>query len=131
MKTDKLFLGRIWTCDEYEATNGVYRVVPADNQYRILYLTKHIFVHDEINAFKDVESGKYYPMDEDAIDYEEFLINTKDLKPLKDIFPKGLSDDLSKSQLKVLCSAFNEVNYQNKDNYCVDLINPKVLTRRA
>ena len=103
IETNRLFFGRIWTIQDYLG-NGVYNVKLIQKKFSLLYLTKHEFFIGKNDAFKDIESGKYYSVDLNEVATEKFFINTKDIKSLVDIFPTvNFPPKLTKKQtLKII-----------------------------
>lgn len=140
IETNQLFFGRIWCIQDYQG-NSYYSVKLIEKCFRLLYLTKHKFYVIKDDAFKDIESGKYYPVDLNACAFEKFFINTNDIKSIRDVFPSvNFPSKLTRNQALQISELFNKMQCEsfNKDdeikseikNNTINLMNTKVLTKK-
>ena len=140
IETNRLFFGRIWTVQNYLG-NGIYNVKQIQKKYMLLYLTKHKFFISNVDAFKDIESGKYYSIDLKEFATEKFFINTEDIKPLVDVFPTVyFPPKLTKKQILIISEIYNKMQSEIYDkeeekqmeikNNSVNEIKTRVLTKK-
>lgn len=114
IQTNNLYLAKLLGND---GSRFGYRY-EVDNKYRLFYLTKKRFFIDREDVFKDVETGKCYPLCFSY--YSKFYINTNNMISLRDAFPTvNFPTKLTKKQMLQISNLFNEMQceeYNKKDS---------------
>ncbi len=86
-KANKIYIGRLWYYDSLEG-----ECKPVSDQIRIFYLTKYQFnyLHRTHPAFKDIISGRYFPINIKNIICDPFLVPFDRCLSLKQFLGKEL-----------------------------------------